>query len=219
VRGELLGSAAVHLVLLVVLLVLRPHAAPVIAGADVIQVSLADPSATAAITPPPTPAPRVEPKPEPEIPPEQAEGVKLQPKKRPPPKKPEPREETPPPVAARPALPVARVGNAGLSGEIAIDQGDFAFTYYLLLVRNKVAQGWAPPAGLTSGGRVKCVVHFRIQRGGDVTAVLLEQGSGVELFDRSAVRAVTLADPLPPLPIGYNGSDLGVHFGFEYTQP
>ena len=23
--------------------------------------------------------------------------------------------------------------------------------------------------------------------------------------------------PLPPLPLGYAGADLGIHFGFEYT--
>jgi hypothetical protein len=33
------------------------------------------------------------------------------------------------------------------------------------------------------------------------------------------VRAVTISVPLPPLPLGYAGSDLGVHFGFEYAAP
>lgn len=218
-RAELSASALVHVAVVVALLVLRPHAALVIAGPDVVQVSLADPSAVTAVVPPP-PQPKVEPKPEPEVPAEEAEGVKLQKEKKPPPRKQEPKQQdTPPPAMARPALPFARVGNAGLSGEVGVDQSDFAFTYYLLLVRNKVAQNWTPPAGLTSGGRVRCVVHFRIARGGDVGAVQLESASGVEFFDRSAVRAVTLADPLPPLPLGYAGSDLGVHFGFEYTQP
>jgi hypothetical protein len=28
---------------------------------------------------------------------------------------------------------------------------------------------------------------------------------------------VTITEQLPPLPLGYAGSDLGIHFGFEYT--
>ena len=219
-RSELTGSTLVHVALVVAVLVVRSHAAPVIAGTEVVQVSLADPSQMTAITPPPPTPPKVEPRPEPEVPAEEAEGVKLQHEKKPPEKKKEPpKEEAPPPAMARPALPMAHVGTSGLSGEVAVDQGDFAFTYYLLLVRNKVAQNWSPPGGLSSGGRVQCVVHFQIQHDGGIASVQLEQGSGVDFFDRSAVRAVTLADPLPPLPIGYSGSQLGVHFGFEYQQP
>ena len=45
------------------------------------------------------------------------------------------------------------------------------------------------------------------------------KGSGFEFFDSSALRAVMLSDPMPPLPFGYNGDDLGVHFGFEYEVP
>ena len=30
---------------------------------------------------------------------------------------------------------------------------------------------------------------------------------------------VTVSDPLPPLPLGFPGSDLGIHFGFEYARP
>ncbi|HET7226807.1 MAG TPA: energy transducer TonB [Candidatus Eisenbacteria bacterium] len=217
-RGALIGSGLAHLIVVTALLIVR-HGAPLrVATSDVVQVSLADPSALAAVTPPPAPQPVVQ-KQEPEIAPEEAEGVKLEKPKPPPKKKPEPQQQTPPPSLARTALPLAQIGNAGLSGEMAVDQGDFAFTYYLVLVRNKVAQNWNAPGGISSGGKVRCVVYFHIGREGRVSGVQLEQGSGVDYFDRSAQRAVTLADPLPPLPIGFPGSDLGVHFGFEYQQP
>jgi periplasmic protein TonB len=217
-RGALIGSGLAHLIVVAALLIVR-HRAPLhVATSDVVQVSLADPSALAAVTPPPAPPPVVH-KQEPEIAPEEAEGVKLEKPKPTPDKKPEPRQQTPPPSLARTALPLAQIGNAGLSGEMSVDQGDFAFTYYLVLVRNKVAQNWNAPGGISSGGKVRCVVYFHIGREGRVSGVQLEQGSGVDYFDRSAQRAVTLADPLPPLPIGFPGSDLGVHFGFEYQQP
>jgi hypothetical protein len=49
--------------------------------------------------------------------------------------------------------------------------------------------------------------------------IALESSSGAEFFDRSATRAVTISNPLPPLPLGWTGGDLGVHFGFEYEAP
>jgi len=117
-------------------------------------------------------------------------------------------------------LPSASVGSAGLKGDVSLDVHDFAFTYYLVLVRNKIAANWEPPAGLATGGRpVRTVVYFRISRGGEVTGVQLESASGLEFFDRSAVRAVTISDPLPHLPLGFDGSDLGVHFGFDWETP
>lgn len=212
-RGAIVGSSLVHLVLLVALLAVRHGGSIVIAGPDVVQVALLDPVApnVAPARPPekPTPAPKL-----PDVKPENEKGVRIAP----PPKKPRPaeaREETPPP-----ALPYAAVGNAGLRGQVAVDARDFEFTYYLLLVRNKIAQNWAAPTGIGSGGApTRAVVYFKIARGGDISAVQLESGSGVEFFDRTAVRAVILSDPLPPLPLAYTGGDLGVHFGFETGGP
>src|SRR6266850_1672170 len=120
-RGAIVGSSLVHLVLLVAVLAVRHGSSIVIAGPDVVQVALLDPVAPA-----------------------------------------------------------------------------------------------AAPSGVGPGGAAtRAVVYFRIGRGGDVTAVQLERGSGVDFFDRTAVRAVILSDPLPPLPLAYTGADLGVHFGFE----
>jgi protein TonB len=117
-------------------------------------------------------------------------------------------------------LPAAPAGPAGLTGEVAVDTGDFEFTYYLLLVRNRVAENWSPPTGLAMRGQpVHAVVRFRITREGEVTGAVIERASGMEFFDHSALRAVMVSDPLPPLPLGFTGEDLGVHFGFEYAAP
>jgi len=212
-RGSVVGSGVVHLMLLVALFIVRTPAALVVPGPDVVQVALVDPGMTVAPAPPktePTPPPVVE-----EIKPEKAEGVKLAPeKKKPPPKK--KAEESAP--ATAPALPSAPVGSAGLRGEVSLDS-NFEFTYYLMLLRNKIASNWAPPAGVSSGQPVRAVVYFKVGRDGSVQGARLESSSGVEFFDRSAVRAVMISDPLPPLPLGYAGSDLGVHFGFEWAAP
>ena len=212
-RGAIVGSSLVHLVLLVVVLAIRHGASVVIAGPDVVQVALLDPAGAALA--PARPPEQAAPVPQlPAVKPADEKGVRIAP----PPKKKKPaeaQEESPPP-----ALPYTAVGNAGLRGQVAVDARDFEFTYYLLLVRNKIAQNWASPSGVASGGAAtRAVVYFRIARGGEVTGVQLESGSGVEFFDRTAVRAVILSDPLPPLPLAYTGGDLGVHFGFEIGGP
>ena len=99
-----------------------------------------------------------------------------------------------------------------------MDAADFEFTYYLVLIRNRIATNWAPPAGLSSGGQpMRAVVYFRIQpRRRGLGARGSRRERLVEFFDRSALRAVQLSDPMPPLPLGYAGGDLGIHFGFEY---
>jgi periplasmic protein TonB len=222
VRGAVLASSIVHVALLLALFTLRRAPALVIPGPDVVQVALLSPEPVAAPAPPTAvkPPPPAPPKPEAE------KGVKLTPPKRKP--KPEPppetapetppaRATTPPATTPAPMLPAAPVGASGLQGDVAVDAPDFEFTYYLVLVRNQIAANWTPPTGGGPSGRA--VVHFRIDRDGHVSDARLESSSGVDFFDRSAVRAVILTDPLPPLPLGYNGSELGVHFGFQVAHP
>jgi TonB family protein len=213
VRGAVIGSVVVHSVLIAILLVLRSASPLVVPGPDVVQVSLISPEAPPTAVPQPAPAPKT-PKPQPTVAPERGEGVKLTPPR--PPKKTEKQETKSEPPPQAPALPLARVGNAGLSGQIAIDSKDFEFTYYLMLVRNRIAQNWAAPAGIGSGQRVQAVAYFQIGRNGEVRGLRLETSSGMEFFDRSVMRAVMLSDPLPPLPLGFSAPTLGVHFGFEW---
>jgi hypothetical protein len=52
-----------------------------------------------------------------------------------------------------------------------------------------------------------------------VSEIRMDERSTREFFDRSALRAVMLSDPLPPLPLGFAGGDLAVHFGFDWEAP
>jgi|SRR5437867_1175347 len=218
-RGSVMGSGVVHVALLVTLLVVRGPIAHIVPGPEVVQVALIDPSAVAPPAPTPAPAPPPETKPV-EVKPDEETGVKLEPVK---PKKAKPVERKPqerPRAAAAPALPSARLGETGLSGDVTVDATNFEFTYYLVLVRNRIASNWTPPAGLATGGNpVRAVVYFRIGRGGEIIGIRLETGSGAEFFDRAALRSVVISDPMPPLPLGFSGGDLGVHFGFEWESP
>ncbi len=216
-RSAVLGSTAVHVLVVGTLFVFH-HATPmVVPGPDVVQVSLMDvPSAPTPPAPTPTPPPKPEVQ-KPDVTPLDESGVKLE-KPKPKPKPAEPPKPVPTPAPTL-ALPSTAVGAPGLSGEISVDSKDFEFTYYLLAVRNKIAANWTPPSGLASASGSKVVVYFRIARDGSVSGAQIESGSSFEFFDRSALRAVLLSDPLPLLPSGYGGADLGVHFGFGYVNP
>ena len=221
-RATVIGSTLIHVVLLAALFIVHPSRTLVLPGPDVVQVALIGDVAP----PPPAPVvkandavvpdedqgvriekPKAKPKPE----------VKQQPKPAPPAAKPSPvpRDEAPPPAAARQlVLPYAQVAN-GVSGQVAVDDASFEFAYYLQIVRAQIARNWTPPAGSGEGTRVE--VYFRVSRSGEISGLRVETGSGNDIFDDSAIRAVTITEQLPPLPLGYAGADLGIHFGFEYT--
>ena len=167
-------------------------------------------------TPVDTPAPKDEPKdakqPVDTAPPEK-NAVRPPDAKKPAPNRPQPG------LPAGVKTPMASLGMPGLSGDVTVDAADFEFTYYLLQVRSMVGRNWGAPAGLvTKGEPVRCTVYFKIDRLGRVTDVRLEDASGVAFFDQSALRAINVTSPLPPLPAGYGGSTLGVHFGFQYDD-
>ncbi len=213
-RSSLLVSMVFHVVALVALFWVRTTGTVVVPGPESVQVQLVD---LGQLARPPRPAAEpVAEAPEAVLKPEPNEtGVKLAPP--PKPKKPTTPQTPAAPAPPEPQLPSAPAGNAGLRGEVSVDAANFEFTYYLLVLRNRVAAAWAPPAGLAPGGQeVRAVVFFRVTRGGQISEIRLERGSGASFFDQSAIRAITLANPMPPLPLGYPAPDLGVHFGFTY---
>lgn len=215
-RIAVIASSTAHLVILALMFAVATGTPQIVPGPDVVTVALISPQS---VSPPPAPPEKPAPeKPTESLKPTDETGVRLAPVKpvRKPAEKPEKREPEP----ATTVLPAAPVGPSGLRGEVAVEAGNFEFTYYLLLVRNRVAENWSPPAGLvTRGEPVKAVVYFVIDREGEVTGTRLETASGAEFFDRSALRAVVLSAPMPRLPLGYGGSELGIHFGFEYASP
>src|SRR5438046_7703769 len=99
-RGAVIGSSAVHFIVVGALFVVRQTTPIVVPGPDVVQVSLMDmPAATPQVVTPP-PKPEVE---EPAIKPTDETGVKLEkPKAKP---KPKPAETKPAESTPAPALP------------------------------------------------------------------------------------------------------------------
>ena len=222
-KGAVTTSAVVHVALAAGLILWRTGETVLVPGPDVVQVSLVDMPLAAA--PAPAAAPAQQPRREPA--PSEETGIKIekQPKAKPPAEKkpepvsdpaPQPARVAPPDTKPRVALPYAEMGG-GMRGQVAVDANNFEFAYYLQQVRVLIGRNWTPQPGLPDGTRA--AVYFRVSRDGSITMPVIETSSGNEFFDEGAVRAVLVTGHLPPLPLGWSGSSLGIHFGFEYSGP
>src|SRR3972149_3236700 len=88
--------------------------------------------------------------------------------------------------------------------------------YYLGLIKNKVDNRWNQPVAHNKAR--KALIEFTINRKGDVSNVRVADSSGDSYFDQTALRAVTLSTPFPPLPRGFKGDSLRVHYRFIFGE-
>ena len=127
-----------------------------------------------------------------------------------PPEDPEPMED-----AANDGGTAERIGDATAGvqagGEISL------FGWYQSSVSRALYSTWRRP--LLAGLRDPLVVgiSFDIQKNGTVTGLRVTESSGVPALDRSALRAVADASPLPRLPPGWRGSSMTAAYLFEIT--
>lgn len=120
-----------------------------------------------------------------------------------------PKPEAPPTALARTQVPTTP------PPVVTVEGADFVFLYYLNHIQSRVEQHWRQPVG--RGSRV-AVITFWINRRGEVTDLRVERSSGDPFFDRAALRAVQKASPFLPLPRGYLGEGLRVHYRFVFGE-
>jgi TonB family protein len=103
-------------------------------------------------------------------------------------------------------------------GRVSLENIDFPYSYYLAVMQRKIGERWQPIYGeIEKGGAGRVVVFFRVLRDGTIKDLKVEKSSGSEFLDGSALRAIAEAGPMPPLPFEFQGDELRVHFGFEYS--
>jgi protein TonB len=100
-----------------------------------------------------------------------------------------------------------------------IDEPGFGYDYYLQALIGKISETWRPPAGMPSDALgASATLRFRLTAEGRVQQVDVETQSAFALFDRSALEAITRAQPFPPFPPGYAGRGLTVHLKFTFRE-
>ena len=143
----------------------------------------------------------------------QTEEPKLAPEKEPE-KKPEKSAEQDPPPQPRPQAQVPAAESdeqAAASGDVAgsaaagasvsaLEIGGAAFAWYRSSVANALYGNWRRPVVSGIVEPIEVRVAFEIMRDGNVRGLRIDESSGVPTLDRSALRAVSDATPLPPLP-------------------
>lgn len=104
------------------------------------------------------------------------------------------------------------IGLGGAPGGARFDQ-DFEYAYYQRQMIARIAANWQQ---IPVRGKATVVIRFTVHRDGSISAAEVETSSGQSLLDRSALRAVVLAEPLPRLPESYPRDRVGVHLLFTY---
>lgn len=98
----------------------------------------------------------------------------------------------------------------------AVDIRKFPYEWYLRIMEDRIYRNWDTlSVNFFTDRPVHVTVHFKVDRQGKVGNLYIEQSSLNDTIDISAMDAVKLSSPLPPLPPGYKEDVLEVHFGFR----
>lgn len=213
-RAGMIGSAAVHAMLLVGLFVVAQRAnepQPLVYAVDLVAAPAPGPAPRRAaeaalptreeeeappVTPPrQTPPPAERPKPDPETPVREDPALRT-------------RSETTPLPGERPSTG---------SDQLTFRQDGLRFPYqeYLDNIVTQIRRRWAAPAARNA--RLRVEVAFTIQRDGTVTDISYARRSGNLIFDSEALGAIERAGrdrAFGPLPSGWNGESLPIAFNF-----
>jgi len=107
------------------------------------------------------------------------------------------------------------IPGGGLVSGPVVDLPSFKYDYYLGLIKNKVDNRWSQP--VVHNKTKQALIEFTINRNGGISNVRVADTSGDNYFDQSALRAVTLSTPFPPLPRGFKGDTLKVNYRFIFS--
>lgn len=130
------------------------------------------------------------------------------------------------PVISRPMI-TPSVGNfakaesaqglgAAMETGVTVGNTDPALAYYFVLIQDKITGNWTPPK-MSPGTTASVSLSLRILRSGQVRDLVVGSSSGDRLLDDSAVRAVGLSSPLPPLPPLFKAETLSLELRFTFV--
>jgi len=94
------------------------------------------------------------------------------------------------------------------------------FRPYLLQILQTVRRNWfaVMPESARLGRRGTVALQFAIAKDGTVTKIVFATNSGVDSLDRAAVASISMANPLPPLPLDYRGNVIRLQLTFAYNN-
>ena len=122
-----------------------------------------------------------------------------------------------PPPPQPPATPAPPLGQRGGSpygvGALTLNVTDFPYAWYMAAIHRKIKERWD---GYALAGQQPAVT-FEIGRNGELKRVVVDKSSGNPSYDQTAIRAVTEANPFPPLPADFKEPTLKIVLQFAYN--
>ena len=113
----------------------------------------------------------------------------------------------PPPLPLPPMAP-----SPGPSPGINLQVSQFPYAWYIAAIHRKIKERWD---GYALNGQQPAVI-FEIGRNGELKRVVIDKSSGNPYYDQAAIRAVTAANPFPPLPVDFKEPTLTIGLQFAY---
>jgi len=89
------------------------------------------------------------------------------------------------------------------------------FSRYYQALWNKIQNAWVlPHYGNEHHGALEAIIIIKIAPDGKILSMDFEKKSADPNLNKSAIRAIKKADPLPPLPVGFNekSMEIGIRF-------
>ncbi|HLK49213.1 MAG TPA: energy transducer TonB [Bryobacteraceae bacterium] len=94
------------------------------------------------------------------------------------------------------------------------------FRPYMLQILQTVRRNWfaVMPESARLGRRGTVALQFAVAKDGTVTKIVFATNSGVDSLDRAAVASISMANPMPPLPVEFRGSVIRLQLTFAYNN-
>ena len=88
------------------------------------------------------------------------------------------------------------------------------FKAYHDRIWRQIRSSWILPEGVTSRVSLSTIVRIRIAPNGEIEQFWIEEKSGNDYYDQSALRAISKAKRLPPLPdeLSDKSYEVGINF-------
>lgn len=96
--------------------------------------------------------------------------------------------------------------------EVIVDKN--LLNQYIQEIELSIKTNWTPPVG---SNLKKASVKFSVNKEGELVSNVIYSSSGLIDFDKSALDAIELSAPFPPLPDGLNKEVLDIIFTFDFN--
>ena len=100
---------------------------------------------------------------------------------------------------------------------ISLDTKDKKYVSYARIIKERIIQNWEyPPEARKKIIEGNLHILFSLEKNGNLTRIEIKKGSGHEILDKEAIRAIRNAAPFPPFSASMTVARLNIKANFDY---